>query len=977
MSRRHNVLSWAVRYALLAGGAGAASIAPAIAFAQSPAPKDGEDAAQLERIEVTGSRIRKVDLETAQPVLVIDRAEIERQGFQSVADILQNVSATGSPAISRAQPLSAGESPGGAFISLRNLGAQRTLILVNGKRLGINTNGLQDVSTIPTAIIQSIEVLKDGASSVYGSDAIGGVVNFITRSNFEGMEANAYWGQFGEGDGDIQRWDATLGYKGDRGSLVATAEYSEEKEVAGADRDFSRYPRGAYHPYLGWTTVSQWGVLVRSAAQGGNLTLDRGGDPYDITNYHPTNGSAPNGDVSNTNLQTDLRTPIKAKNLFISGDYHINDWLRFRGDVMYSDRDSDRQVAGYPFQSASFAGTTMSRDSYYNPLGSQHGAANPTAVNYQRRTWEIPRTTTSSLQTFRATMGLEGSFELADRTFDWDVSYLYTQNKLNQAAYGNLNTVRVAQAVGPSFLNAAGRVQCGTAANPIPFSSCVPWNPFLPYGRTGDGGLTNNPELVNYLFQEEHSTGLTETKVYSANLTGPIVTLPAGDLSFAFGAEHRAESGKFVPDALSQTASSTNLAAGPTKGGYDVDEVYAELFVPILRDVAFAKDLSISLASRHSDYSTFGKTTNNKVGFTWKPIEQLMFRGTRADGFRAPTIADLYGGGSQTFSFYTDPCDTLYGAARSNPAVQARCAQDIQNAATFRQLGQGFTPTTVANAQTPVAFTSGSNPLLQPEISRSNTLGVVWSPEFSEGLNMSLDWWKIRVTETIVADSPTQKLNDCYVDGIAARCTGFTRDPALGYVNTLTFGTRNAGYVETKGYDFDLSYRLPTDWGNFGIVWQNTYVTDLEFKSTNDPVAKPSRTNSFASSGGINFRLRSNLTVNWDLGDFGATWGTRYFSGSKETCLSVATFPDECNNPNYIAANPADTRAINVIGANAFHDLQVRWKAPWKATIAIGANNVFDHLAAPNYSNPSSSSTPYYGGFDIGRFYYVRYHQRF
>ena len=975
MSFDQNVLARSVRFALATGAVGIVGMVPGFAFAQTPAASD--EPAQLERVEVTGSRIRKVDLETAQPVLVIDRAEIQRQGFQSVADILQNVSATGSPAISRAEPLSAGESPGGSFIDLRNLGPQRTLVLVNGKRLGINTNGLQDVTTIPTAIIQSVEILKDGASSVYGSDAIGGVINFITRSNFEGMEANAYWGQFGEGDGDIQRWDATLGYKGDKGSLIAVAEYSDEKVVHGSDRDFSRYPRGQYHPYVGWTTVSQWGVLVRTAAQGGNLVLNRGGDPYDISNYHPTNGSAPDGDVSNTNMQTDLRTPITTKNLFISGDYQFNDSLRFKGDVMYSDRDSSRQVAGYPLQSAAFPGTTMSRDSYFNPLGSHHGAANPTAVNYQRRTWEIPRVTTSSLQVFRTTLGLEGSFELANRTFDWDVSYLYTQNKLHQGAYGNVNTTRLAQSVGPSFLNAQGRVQCGTAANPIAFSACVPWNPFLPFGRSGDGALYNNPELTNYLFQEEHSSGMTETKIYSANITGPIVTLPAGDLSFAAGAEHRSEYGEFIPDALSQTGSSTNLAAGPTNGSYKVDELYAELFVPILRDVAFAKDLSLSVASRRSDYDTFGKTTNNKIGLTWKPIDQLLFRGTRADGFRAPTIADLYGGGSQTFPFYTDPCDTLYGQSRTNPTVRARCAQDIQNADTYRQLQQGFVPTTVANAQSPVAFVSGSNPNLSPEVSRSNTLGVVWSPEFSQGLNMSLDWWKIRIDDTIVSDDPQTKLNDCYVDGNAARCAGFTRDAELGYVNTMTFGNRNAGYVETKGFDFDLSYRLPTDWGNFGLVWQNTYVSDLQFKSTNDPATKPSRANSFSSSAGINFRLRSIATLSWDYGDFGASWGARYFSSSKETCLNARDFPDECSDPGYITPNPSDTRAINRVGANTFHDLQVRWNAPWKATISLGANNVFDHQAGPNYSNPASSSTPYYGAFDIGRFYYVRYHQSF
>ncbi|MGO4778543.1 TonB-dependent receptor plug domain-containing protein, partial [Lysobacter sp. 2RAB21] len=185
----------------------------------------------LDRIEVTGSRIRQVDLETAQPVLSITRADIEKQGFQSVADILQNISATGAPTISRAQPLLAGENVGGQFISMRNLGAQRTLILVNGKRLGISTSGLQDVSLIPTSAVERIEVLKDGASSIYGSDAIAGVVNIITRTNFEGATANAYFGQYSQGDGATTRGDFVLGFTGDRGSLTAAVEYRKEDEV--------------------------------------------------------------------------------------------------------------------------------------------------------------------------------------------------------------------------------------------------------------------------------------------------------------------------------------------------------------------------------------------------------------------------------------------------------------------------------------------------------------------------------------------------------------------------------------------------------------------------------------------------------------------------------------------------------------------------------------------------------------------------
>ena len=196
----------AMRFALLPAGI-AAALVPAFAGAQ-----EQSQATTLDRIEVTGSRIRQVDIETAQPVLMISRADIENQGFSSVADILQNISAVGSPAFSRASPLTSNQEAGGSYIDLRNLGAQRTLVLINGKRLGISTNGYQDVSTIPSAVVERIEVLKDGASSIYGSDAMAGVINIITRKNFDGAEVNAYYGQYGEGDGTKKNYDFVTGF---------------------------------------------------------------------------------------------------------------------------------------------------------------------------------------------------------------------------------------------------------------------------------------------------------------------------------------------------------------------------------------------------------------------------------------------------------------------------------------------------------------------------------------------------------------------------------------------------------------------------------------------------------------------------------------------------------------------------------------------------------------------------------------------
>ncbi|MDH5822143.1 TonB-dependent receptor [Luteimonas sp. RD2P54] len=966
-------LSHAVHHALLAGAAlGLTALPSGVAGAQEA------EATTLDRIEVTGSRIRQVDIETAQPVLSISRQDIENQGFQSVADILQNITAAGTPPLSRAAPLGAGEAAGGQAIDLRNLGAQRTLVLLNGKRLGVTTTGVQDISTIPAAMVERIEVLKDGASAVYGSDAMAGVVNIITRTNYEGIQGSVYFGQYSEGDGAVEKYDFVMGASNDRGSITIGAEYAKEDDVWMRDRPFSATPLGDRHPTLSWTPVGQYGGFVSNPSQAlPNVTypaptdtnpdstvrvvLRPGGDANNPADY--INQQLGTVHTSNYVEQMHLRTPLERKSLFVDGSYEITDSIRLRSNMLYSNRISDRQIAGYPYQAASF-GTPMSADSYFNPLDEDIG-------NWWRRPWEVPRTSTSDVTTWRFGAALEGSFQVGERYFDWDVGALYNQNKVIQSSFGNLNLANVQAAVGPSFMNDAGQVQCGTPDDPIAFTACIPWNPFLAYGEAGPGSL-DDQALQNFLFQREHSTGETETTIYTANLTGGLFELPAGEMSFAVGVETRKEEGEFIPDALSVSGGSTNLGARPTRGSYTEDSVYGELYVPILMGVTGAQELSLNLSSRYSEFDTFGDTLNSKFGIKWKPIDDLLVRATWAQGFRAPNIANLYGGGSQTFASFTDPCDTVYGASATDTAVRARCAQDIANADTYRQLQQGFVPTETASAQTPLAFFSGAgNPNLEPEESTSTTVGFVWSPGFAEGLSMNVDWWEIEIDNTIVLDTPTQMLDDCYIENIASRCTTFTRDPVTGIVNNMNFGSRNAGYVEVEGFDFGAAYRIDTGYGRFGVDLQNTYTVRNEFKS--DDVSEfTTQANSF----GGNFRLRSNLNLTWEQGDFGASWAMRYHSAMKEECLDAEAFPGECSDPDYIAANPSQSGPTNRTGSVTFNDVQLRWSAPWNATISVGANNVFDRYGPPMYSAPNSN-TNYYGGFDIGRFVYMKYQQRF
>ncbi len=982
MNFMSNELFKAVRYALYAGATAAIGLSAAPAFAQDTGDQDSQ---RLETITVTGSRIRKADVETAQPIVVLDRVAIEKQGFNSVADILQNMSEVGTPPISRASVLASGESVGGYYVDLRNLGANRTLVLMNGKRLGTTNDGLQDLSQIPMAAIDRIEVLKDGASAIYGSDAIAGVINVITRKNYDGAEASGYVGQYDQDDGVKQNYNMTIGAHSDRGSLTLSAEYTKEDPVWAKDRWYSAFPNTTRHPTSGWSIVSQYGnfFMPPGYCSSGLCALNPGGNPANPGDWHNTGAGGGTNDRSNANYEMMLNTGIERHSLFANANYNITDHIRFSSDFLYNKRSTLQQVAGYPFQPAfTIPGATsanpyigLSQDSYFNPTGEY--------IYFYRRGWEVPRTTRSDLQTYRFSGTFEGDFEIGDHTWNWDVGAFVNNNDALKVGRGDFSLLATRNALGPSFFDpATGRVTCGTPSSPIPYGtapgSCVPWNPFIPAGTTGAYSLSD-PAVQTYLFPYSHDTGNTRTVDYSANLTGAIFTLPAGDLNIAAGYEHRDESGNFIPDALKQSNMSTDLASGPTGGKYKVDEFYLEVDVPVLKDMFLARELSFNVAGRYSKYDTFGNTTNGKFSLTWRPIDDLLVRANYAQGFRAPTIGDLYGGISGTFDYYSDPCDVLFGAAASNAAVMQRCLSGFGGqpgvGANFRQLGQGGSPCADISCQTGVQFFAGANPNLTPETSTSKTAGLVYSPHWVEGLDLSLDWFRIRINNTIGGDSVDGMLSDCYILGVASRCASnlFQRNPANGVVTYALRGGTNAGWTESEGWDLGVSYRLPEfSFGRFTVRWNTTYMSNQLNKADNAPGTPVTSYNAL----GANFRTRSNLGVDWSLGDFAASWTTRYYSAMKETCSfdNTPAGGPECNMPQHWVNGTLSNWHRN--GANTFHDLQVRWNAPWNGTISVGANNVFDHTGPVMYSDPSSQYD-YYGGFDIGRFYYLRYSQKF
>src|SRR5690606_10758325 len=439
----------AVLIALVAGGAGLAGTG--VAFAQA----SGQQATTLDRIEVTGSRIRSVDAETSQPVLVLDRAAIEKQGVTSVAEVLSRISANGA-GINRTFN---NGGDGSAEISLRNLGSSRTLVLVDGRRWVQGLGGSVDLNTIPASIVERIEVLKDGASSIYGSDAIAGVVNIITRDNFDGAEFRTHIGQFNQGDGERTSVDATLGMSGERGNVVISLSRVEEEAVSAGDRVMSRDPVYGLGSALnsGFSNHGRiWNGGFNAADEFDDLSrVIDGGTPingrYGLDQFVPY--STPDHSY-NYAVDNYLLTPQTRTSMFLKGRYDITDNISFRADAMYNERRSAQQLAGFPLSGGDWFGnpadTAMSGDSYFNPYNPLYGG-DGRALQWSHRLTEQARYYEQDVKTIHTYVGLEGAFELGNRFFNWDVGYNFNKTDQHDAQIGDANMVNVALGVGPSF----------------------------------------------------------------------------------------------------------------------------------------------------------------------------------------------------------------------------------------------------------------------------------------------------------------------------------------------------------------------------------------------------------------------------------------------------------------------------------------------------------------------------------------------
>ncbi|MBN8428413.1 MAG: TonB-dependent receptor [Xanthomonadales bacterium] len=969
MKINRNLLSDAVRYSLAAGAVSVAGLSAAPAFAQ--------EEATLDRIEVTGTRIKRVDSETSQPVFSMSREDIKAQGLTSVGDVIQNITSNGSALNSTFNNGGNGETR----VSLRNLGSARTLVLVNGRRWpgGTGLGGAVDLNTIPTAAVERIEVLKDGASTIYGSDAIAGVVNVILRKDFDGAEFNTYFGQFDEGDGTRQSYDMTIGSTGDRFSAMFGAAYVKEEPVMAGDRAISAEPVygtgvafGSSTTPFGRFEICNTATPVTNPASCPTANRRRPDGTAGQFTYNPgqsgTNWRNFTGaDFYNFAPENYLLTPQERTSIFGQSTFDVTDDIRFNMYGTYNQRKSEQLLAAMPIVLGTGPGAgsqartvLISEHSMYNPFGAP-------VTRIQRRATETGgRSFNQNVATYAFTAALDGQFELGDRFFSWEAGWTYAGNNQNDTTFGLFNVLALRQALGPSML-VNGVPTCvatpGNAATAI--NGCVPLNLL-----GANGSIT--PEMLAFSSFVAHDETQSEMLDYFANLSGDLFELPGGMSAFAFGLERRAEEGFDQPDALISSGNTTGNARTPTSGKYSLQEAYLELQLPLLADLPLVQSLELSVATRYSDYSNFGDTTNSKAGLKWKPIEDLLVRANWSEGFRAPSISEMFQGVSDSFPQVQDPCNTdRFGTLGTE--ARSRCTAQGVPAGGYDQ----------GNPQ--IRISTGGNPNLNPETSTTQTLGFVYSPNYLEGFDVSLDWWKIELDNTITSFGAQFILDDCVINGNQQACSLFSRN-ADGSIADLLSAGLNIGKQETEGFDLTFNYRLPeTDFGTFSFTLDNVYmVSDRSDNNVDDELDDSTVGEYFDRSN--NWRVRSNLSSRWEMGDFGATWNVRYYSRQQEACpfgFNDYGFGELCNDPVYADAATselafdADGNPLSQqhIGGTTYHDVSGYWNAPWNARITLGINNIGD-------KNPPVSFTTFANSFDPqyevpGRFYYLQYNQRF
>ncbi len=948
-----------------------ASVAIALGGLASPGAYAQPNDAADDQIIVTGSRIRQDPLNVGEQTHNVSEEDIDKTGIVSIGDLLQRLPYSGGTFNSRFNnsgnfgfpPDGGGIGGGSTQADLRFLGPKRVLVLVDGKRWvnessASGVSSAVDLNTIPKSIIDHIEVLPDGASPIYGSDAIAGVINIITKRSLEGFEASAYMGAFDEGDGETQEYNLSFGASSDATDVVFDVSYVRIDNVRASDRAISAFPTpgvGSCTPFCSSGTPQGRFVFADPRI---DLDMDMMPDVIDVT---LNNGVINNGvmlpfyDITSPGVGDDfhafgtpdrfnfsqfnfVQTPSERLSLFSQAIHEITPDIRIEVKALYNNRKSVNQAAPEPLFIGPDAGNGNLLDTIgvdvtnpFNPFGiSLDAGPGGNFIFAGRRPLEAgPRIFEQNVDTWYVSGGLVGEFDVGDRDFYWDATVIFSESQANQIKHGAFNSAKLKQALGPLD-------QCIDPMTMQSINGCVPFNYFGGQG-TGNGSITQAMlDFVGFVQKDESQQELFDV---TANLTGDLFELPAGPVGFAVGYEHRTRKGSFQPDAVVIAGESAGVPSTPTAGQFTVDEVYGEVSVPILSEQPFFDLLEFSGAVRYSDYSTFGGETTFKVSGKWRPHPDVLLRGSFTEGLRAPGIGELFGSIARFDQTIQDPCSDMLGLSGgpiASATTQANCiATGVPGSGSYVQFNQQ------------ISVQTGGNPNLAPEESDSYSAGIVYSPSWLEGSGLiEVNYYNIDLTGPIQAVNAQEQLNACILTLDPTLCGGISRT-AGGVINSFANQLTNIGSIETSGFDFRIEYQPPeTGIGEFRFNLLATYLKEYtEMVPSGSGFQTIVREGTEIGDPERGFpEWQGTFTVDWFWENFFASFTLRYVDAITETCPS-SLFGVVVNGMDLSTLCSSPATGFNQLDSRVYGDFQVRYTPPFleeRTALTLGLNNVFD-----------------------------------
>lgn len=919
---------------------------------------------EIEKIQITGSRIKRYEFAMPMPLVGLNKEDIDVIGSNDIADVLFEVPSAVA-GISSSTSTTSIQNSGLNTANLRGLGDNRTLVLIDGRRTVSNSANGNRVSlgTIPSSFVDKVEVITGGASAVYGSDAVAGVVNIITENNQEGFEIDARVGRNNSLSQEDYTFDISWGgsFANDKGYVFASLNY--DKETAIRARDVSRSLIQADYRYDDGvnTFVNMLGDRIPASEitpdQYGNLSSDPDGGRFDGNNFwYDENGLREDfegdRDGYDFRIEDDLDGARDRLNLAIKGSYQITEDIKAFATLIHSDIDTNnqREPEGDDYNDnhplidpVTFAATDFNagRISLDNPFAPPQIVAeeSPRGIRWDRRFVEVGRQLTENeRQTTRFWTGLSGT--AFDGQWDWETSVGYGRYKQEQVRFNEIDIVNLRNGLNAEEL-ADGTIQCADADARA--NGCVPVNLF------GRGSIT--PEAADYIRANLAQEATVEQFTVQGFIAGDLFEVPAGTVGAAFGFEYRKDEMELNPDDLNERGGHSSGHVPAFDGDYDVTEVFAEVSIPLLEGLTAAEYLGTDLSVRVADYSinNIGTVVSFGAGLQWQPIEELNIRTSFQRALRAPDLTELFSPPRGDVDSFTDICDGV--DANTTGRIADNCRSIAGISASIAELGvyeQDSSSHSSPNA---------GNLDLKEEKADTRTIGFVWQPSYVKGFSFAADYYNVEITDVIDAYSNTDILRQCYDSDSFGEdnifCQDISRNAEDGQLTNIIQRQFNLNSLESSGVDYQMNYEFELDNlglpGSMEIRYLHTHL--IKHVRTSDGLDGQIIDDQKGELVNEKFEDRGRLSLVWRYDDWRVSWRTIYYGSSFDSNELKEAYEDAiADHQEALATDPnalAPEKPLFLdIDEEFFHNFTLSYTHKFndvKARFSVGVNNVFDN----------------------------------